>query len=127
MGDYPSLFWPMSFLDVVQAMPIMMFAFTCQVNVFAIYSELERPSLRRMNMVSRGAVGICFIVYALMGVFSFSDPKPDTSANILDNYCIMEHSDPYVMVGFVAITITILMAFPLNIFPCRYTIETMLS
>ena len=27
-------------LDFAQAMPIIMFAFTCQVNVFSIYDEL---------------------------------------------------------------------------------------
>jgi amino acid permease len=31
-------------LSVVQAAPIIMFAFTCQVNVFSIYDELERKS-----------------------------------------------------------------------------------
>lgn len=31
--------------------PIVMFAFTCQVNVFSIYTELNRPNIRRMNKV----------------------------------------------------------------------------
>ena len=29
--------------SIVQAAPIIMFAFTCQVNVFSIYDELEKP------------------------------------------------------------------------------------
>jgi amino acid permease len=117
---YPSLFAPMSFLDIVQAMPIMMFAFTCQVNVFAIYSELEHASPKRMSEVTNGALMTCFVVYLFMGVAGFSDFPKNTSANILDNYCLHTHHDPYIVAAFGAITITVLMAFPLNIFPCRY-------
>ena len=58
-----ALLAPLDFVSVVQAMPIMMFAFTCQVNVFAIYSELERASVRKMSTVSGK---LCFDVCTLM-------------------------------------------------------------
>lgn len=40
----PSLLWPKSFAGILQAFPIIIFAFSCQVNVCAIYEELK-PSL----------------------------------------------------------------------------------
>ena len=49
-------------LSVVQAAPIIMFAFTCQVNVFSIYDELEKQSMRRMSQVTNGASTECFCV-----------------------------------------------------------------
>jgi amino acid permease len=72
-----------------------------------------------MSEVTKGAILTCFVVYLFMGMAGFSDFPTNTSANILDNYCVHDHHDPYILAAFIAITITILMAFPLNIFPCR--------
>ena len=49
--------------SIVEAAPIVMFAFTCQVNVFSIYDELEKQSEKRMGKVTNGAITTCFIVY----------------------------------------------------------------
>ena len=60
-------------LSVVQAAPIIMFAFTCQVNVFSIYDELEKQSMRRMSQVTNGASTECFCVsLLLLSLFSLS-------------------------------------------------------
>jgi hypothetical protein len=37
----PSLLWPKSLAGILQAFPIIIFAFSCQVNVCAIYEELK--------------------------------------------------------------------------------------
>ena len=55
------------------ALPVMIFAYTCQTNVFSVYGALQRPSPRRMRKVSRQAIGICFFSYLLMGVSGFLD------------------------------------------------------
>lgn len=39
--EISSLLWPKSFIAVLQAAPIIIFAFSCQVNVCAIYEELK--------------------------------------------------------------------------------------
>ena len=36
-------------LDIISALPIFLFAFTCQINVFAIFDGLARSSDARMN------------------------------------------------------------------------------
>ncbi len=115
------------FTDVVKATPIIMFAFTCQVNVFSIYEELSEASPSRMNRVSIGATGTCLLAYALMGVFGYLDFGSSTNANILLNYCVERTRDPMMITAYACIVITIVMAFPLNIFPCRYTVEVVLS
>ena len=40
--------------------------------------------------------------------------------------CDNAKRDPVILVAFVAIALTIVMAFPLNIFPCRYTLDVLL-
>lgn len=111
-------------MRMITAAPIIMFAFTCQVNVFSIYDELERASPRRMGKVTNYAILICFMVYMLMGVFAYLHFGEDTQGNVLQNY--FPTRDPMVIMAFAAITFTIVMAFPLLVFPCRYTIEVML-
>ncbi|GMI44722.1 hypothetical protein TrCOL_g13908 [Triparma columacea] len=119
--------WAGSFRDIVSACPVIMFAFTCQVNVFSIYEELERKGERRMKRVSNGAVTVCFIAYLLMGTMGYLDFGPNTQSNILKNYCVRKNPSPLIIASFICITITIIMAFPLNIFPMRYTVEVILA
>ena len=127
-------------LDFAQAMPIIMFAFTCQVNVFSIYDELERPSPRRMGKVTNWAIFVCIAVYALTGMFGSLLYHKDTNPNILNNFLADQakhradnNSDEegggqnlILLLSFVAMALTIVMAFPLVVFPCRYTLDVML-
>lgn len=111
------------FFSIVQAAPIIMFAFTCQVNVFSIYDELERASPHRMGKVTNHAIMTCLLVYLGMGVFGYLQFGDATLGNVLQNCFPTE--DPMVIVSFAAITLTIVMAFPLVVFPCRYTVDIM--
>jgi amino acid permease len=61
--------------NIIQAVPIIMFAFTCQINVIPIYNELESHSARRMGKVTFRSVMISFTVYLLMGVFGYLNCK----------------------------------------------------
>ncbi|CAH0517092.1 unnamed protein product [Peronospora belbahrii] len=88
--------------DFFLSVPIVMFAFTCQVNVFSIYTELQRPCIRRMNKVVDRATLISLLVYLSIGVVAYLAFGPQ----------LVEPKYKAV-------------AFPLNIFPCRYTIDMM--
>ena len=50
-----SLLWPKSFAGILQAFPIIIFAFSCQVNVCAIYEELKPTSLSSTDVSDRSA------------------------------------------------------------------------
>jgi len=111
------------------ALAILMFAFTCQVNVPSIYAELTKPSLSEMSSVSARAVCICLLSYALVGTAGYVNFPHSEESNILSNYCMSRGSDLSTRLmapAFLAISITVLMAYPLNVFPCRYTIDVML-
>ena len=164
---------PSSFWDVVLACPIIMFAFSCQVNVCAIYEELgggnnvgggntipqngdagadASPSAsssndltltrRRGNVsgpsndeqqhdgkadkmasVTRTAVAICVLFYSLIGTFAYLDFGERTYDNVLKNYNVQETHDIMMIAAFVCITIAVVNAFPLNVFPARATLE----
>ena len=115
-----------TFSDVIQSAPIIMFAFTCQVNVFSIYDELERASVRRMARVTNYGILLCFAVYGLMGTMGYLNFGAATQGNVLINYCIAQTRSGVEIAAFVCMALTITMAFPLLVFPCRYTLDVML-
>ena len=83
--DIVTLLWPNSFWDVVQAFPIMIFAFSCQVNVCAIFEELKSPGdivsnhdsilikERMMKRIIRSGISLCITLYLAIGIFGYLD------------------------------------------------------
>eukprot|EP00301_Raphidiophrys_heterophryoidea_P024199 c7771_g1_i2.p1 GENE.c7771_g1_i2~~c7771_g1_i2.p1 ORF type:complete len:502 (+),score=127.63 c7771_g1_i2:41-1507(+) len=121
-------FWlPTSVSGVIRAAPIMIFAFTCQINVFSIYDELEAANEKKMNHVTHTAAIICAIIYLVMGFFGVAEYNSGTCGNILQNYRDELSHNALIMCSYFGITLTILTGFPLIIFPCRSAIETMLA
>lgn len=93
--------------DILRACPIIMFAFSCQVNVPAIYSELEERNERGMRWVTRNGVAICLLAYSMMGIFGYLDFGNKTSDDILKNYCVDENPDVMIIASFLCITFSI--------------------
>ncbi len=123
---------------ILMALPVMIFAYTCQTNVFSVYHGLARPSPERMGKVSHRAVLTCLSVYALIGVAGFLEFGENTEPNILFNYlpdieasrgAASISSVPArslaMVLACIAVAITVVMAFPLVVFPCRYTIAVL--
>ncbi|KAL1519318.1 hypothetical protein AB1Y20_022844 [Prymnesium parvum] len=112
----------------VSALAIIMFAFTCQVNVPLLYDELKHRSAPRMRTVSRFAMALCLILYSAIGVAGYADFGGNVQGNLLDNYSIGWGSlhARMMLPAFMAIALTVLMAYPLNIYPCRYALDVMI-
>ena len=119
--------WPSSLLDILQACPIIMFSFSCQVNVPQIYSEMKERSVESLMNAVRRAVSACFTLYFLMGSFGYLQFGSFTNENILKNYCVQDTHDGLVISAFLSISLAIVVAFPLNVFPCRAAICTISS
>eukprot|EP00667_Euglena_gracilis_P008328 EG_transcript_8425 len=110
--------------DALASMPIVLFAYTCQVNVFAIYDELVPQTPHGMQRVTLGAVGFCFLIYCLVGISGYCEFGPSTMGNILSNYDL-QHS-PVIQLAYVAMAIAITMGFPLVMYPLRTSLALML-
>ncbi len=138
-----SMLWPDSCWDIIKACPIIIFAFTCQINVCAIYEELtpsntESGSLSHtipmlkskqcaMKKITRNSVLLCMSLYICIGLFGFLDFGHDTSDNILNNYCIQTTHDPMIIVPSAFFAVAIVIAFPFNVFPARVTMKLILE
>ena len=121
-----SMLWPNSSWDVIQAFPIIIFAFSCQVNVCAIYEELS-PNNNAANMeprsgdttpqltskqqimarITRKGVVLCMTLYICIGLFGYLDFGVSTTDNILNNYCIQTTHDPLMTAASVFVAVAV--------------------
>lgn len=87
--DINTMLWPDSFWDIVQAFPIIIFAFSCQVNVCAIFEELGASATtgvhesialkeRMMKRITRSGITLCISLYLAIGIFGYLDFAHDT-------------------------------------------------
>jgi amino acid permease len=103
--------------DMLLALPLCMFSFCCQPNVFEIYVEMKNKSRIKMTKTAGYAMTVSTSLYIIAGVFGYADFGSSVKSNILKNYHPLHN---YMMaVAFFAISFTVTMAFPLCIFPTR--------
>ena len=86
-----------------------------------------------MGKVTNWAIFVCIAVYALTGLFGSLQYHDETNPNILNNFLKDQSKNGkgsgqnmILLLSFVAMALTIVMAFPLVVFPCRYTVDVML-
>lgn len=96
-------------------------------NVPSIYTELEQRSYKRMQKVSLRAMLLCCFVYLLMGVTGFLAFGENTNGNVLGNLQPMLCANDWIVrSGVAGMAFAVTMAYPLNIFPIRFSVETAL-
>ncbi|KAG8465378.1 hypothetical protein KFE25_002685 [Diacronema lutheri] len=115
--------------NVARALSIIMFAFTCQVNVPEVYAELRQRSKARMRRVAAGALSIALTLYVLIGVAAFSEFGAHTRADVLGNYLVWaaDGHDRDMLPAYALMGATIVVAYPFNVFPARQTLLTALG
>ncbi|XP_020720033.2 putative sodium-coupled neutral amino acid transporter 10 isoform X2 [Bombus terrestris] len=108
---------------ILQCIPIFSMALFCQTQLFEIYETIPNVSLEKMNEVVRGALNICTIVYLCVGFFGYIAfcTQPFTG-NILMSF-EPSLSSEMIKMGFV---FSIAFSFPLVIFPCRASLNSLL-
>merc|ERR1712096_592747 len=70
---------------------------------------------------------LCLFVYLMMGLFGFLAFGTSTQGNVMMNLQPYLCADNLmVILGFACMAFAVTMAFPLNIFPIRFAVETIL-
>ncbi|KAI0221576.1 hypothetical protein LSAT2_027112 [Lamellibrachia satsuma] len=108
---------------VFRCLPIFSLAFACQTQLFLMYDSLPEPSLKRMSIITKRAIGLSASVYLLVGYFGYvAFCDEDISGDILMNFRPTIFSES-VKLGFV---LSVAISFPLVIFPCRAALYTLI-
>lgn len=109
--------------DFFRTIPIISFAFTCQMNFFSIFAELNNPTNARMRLVCAISLSICSVLYLLIGMFGYLTFYDDVNGNILLNY---DPDDVVINLGRFGVTLVILFSYPLMAHPCVNTIDDLI-
>eukprot|EP00301_Raphidiophrys_heterophryoidea_P013415 c20822_g1_i1.p1 GENE.c20822_g1_i1~~c20822_g1_i1.p1 ORF type:complete len:528 (-),score=69.43 c20822_g1_i1:194-1723(-) len=116
-------YWPASFWDCLYVFSITCVAFVCHFNVPPIHSDLVVPSRARIKRVIHTTMAICSFMYCFIGLAGYLIFFDDTQDNIFLNF---SSTDPAITVGRCALTISMLMSFPLLTLPCRDSFHSLL-
>ena len=111
-SEFSSMLWPTSFWDAVEAFPIIIFAFSCQVNVCAIYEELGvdlneedvsnsvimlKAKQHKMKRITRFGVMLCVVLYMAIGIFGYLEFGHVTVSKKVDSALCWHSSIAYLV------------------------------
>nr|XP_015206054.1 PREDICTED: probable sodium-coupled neutral amino acid transporter 6 isoform X1 [Lepisosteus oculatus] len=108
------------------AVPTMAFSFLCHTAVLPIYSELHRPTKRRMQNVANTGIALSFLIYLLSALFGYLTFYGRVDSELLLGYDLYLPHDVLVMTVRLAILLAVLLTVPLIHFPARKAVTMML-
>ena len=112
-----------TFSGFLTSVPIFIFGYNCQPNVFPIYMELENKTSSKMQKVFRYALLISVSLYIVAGSSAFLIFLQETCGNILLNDF---HSSPEIVIASIIFTIAMVLATPVFINAIRENINDMI-
>jgi len=105
------------------ALPLICFAYQCQIMVPPVYSNLKNANLSKMSIITAGALTICTLLYVPVGSFGYIKFGDDTDSDILLNFDV---GNVGASIARMCVAFTVTLAYPINNFPARLTIASML-
>eukprot|EP01084_Bolivina_argentea_P259751 438412_1 len=106
---------PTRFSDMLASVPIYIMAFLCQFNLLSVYGDNQLTKERMKGAIST-AVSAGSFLYMLFGLFGYTFAYKRTEGNIFLNF---QSSDPLLALARVCFVVTIFMALPMMVLPCR--------
>lgn len=107
---------------ILISIPIFLFGFICQTNLFAIRDEMRDRSVSGISRVVHTAVAIETALYLTIGLAGYLLYGSRVEGNVLENFAI---DDPLGSAAQACIGVAIILTFPLNVHPARFTLQTM--
>nr|XP_039264895.1 putative sodium-coupled neutral amino acid transporter 10 isoform X3 [Styela clava] len=104
-----------------QCLPIFSLAYACQCQLFIVYDSLEEPSVRRIEDIVSSAIKFVTVVYMSVGFFGYTTYQEHIAGNLLVSFPSNMLLD-FIKLGF---AMSVVLGFPLIIFPCRQSIHTL--
>lgn len=97
---------------LLEAVPLIIFVYTCHPNIMPICSVLKRPSTRRMHKVVDRSLIIATAVYTICGVFVVFTFGEATKSNFLQNNY---HHSTAMIIGAIGFSVALVLTVPLFI------------
>jgi amino acid permease len=95
------------------------FAFTCQVQLLPIYSELINPNERRIKKVVSRSMFIDLLFYLVIASAGYFSTFDQTPAIVLERETLNGERDYAILVSLISIIVVLFVAVPVNYNPFR--------
>ncbi|KAK0725897.1 putative transporter protein [Lasiosphaeris hirsuta] len=120
-GDVHLITWqgPVAALS---SLPVVIFAYTCHQNMFSILNEIKDNSPLSIVGVIGGSIGSAASVYILVAITGYLTFGDNVRGNIVEMYPATVSST----IAKAAIVILVTFSIPLQIHPCRASIDAVL-
>ncbi|CAL1162524.1 unnamed protein product [Cladocopium goreaui] len=102
-------------LALGKALPVFIFGFTCQQNIFAVCNEVRNTTCRRVDGIIAAALFISFIFVSLASVLGYLTFGDNICSDVLKGY----PSSSVVAVTRLLYSLLALLSYPLQIHPSR--------
>ncbi|KAF2634197.1 hypothetical protein P280DRAFT_474804 [Massarina eburnea CBS 473.64] len=106
-------------VSALAAFPVIVFAYTCHQNMFSILNEISDNSHFRTTSVIFASIGGACALYILTGISGYLSYGDNITGNIISMYPTAAAST----IGRLAIVILVMFSYPLQIHPCRASID----
>ena len=120
-GDLVAFNWSW---DVFQSVGMVLFAFSCHTNLIPVSIEMYQfNTVRNLAAALYLSTTLSYLCYAATATFGYLSFYQDVDGNILNNY---PADDVLVTVMRVVLTLSIILTFPLALFPCRLSLDRLI-
>ena len=107
-------------INLFNSCSLVFFAYTCQINILPIYSELVRPDEARINKVIRRAISIDLMFYIIVAAAGYFSTFNFTTDNVLKRDPLPSYDPDYtIIIASVAICLVLFTSFPSQLLPWR--------
>ena len=107
-------------MNLFTSFTLVFFAYTCQMSLMPVYSELVRPNYSRISKIVYRALTVDFIFYVLIGASGYFSMFNATNDVVIKRPALSSFSPDYTALGAaLAICVVLFAAFPVNYNPCR--------
>jgi amino acid permease len=104
-------------MPAVNGLSLFIFAFLCQVNVFEIFDEMRKPTLKNMTRDATISMIVVALLNFFSGFFGYLDFGDKVDGSILLLYTPLQ--DPLFMIAYIGLCIKLCVGFAICIQPSR--------
>ncbi|KAI1309556.1 transmembrane amino acid transporter [Xylaria venustula] len=110
-------------VEALASLPVVIFAYTCHQNMFSILNEIKNNSPKSILGVISSSIGSAAGVYVLVSITGYLSFGNDITGNIVSMYPPSIAST----IAKAAIVILVTFSVPLQIHPCRASVDAVLK
>ncbi|KAI1198258.1 transmembrane amino acid transporter [Nemania serpens] len=110
-------------VEALASLPVVIFAYTCHQNMFSILNEIKDNSPKSILGVISSSIGSAAGVYTLVSVTGYLTFGNDITGNIVSMYTPSTAST----IAKAAIVILVTFSVPLQVHPCRASVDAVLK